>query len=155
MPHRFQRRHPAHVMRQLLQKVSSVALVALAAAPPVQASLGDNETTVETDRLAMGATRRTQLSPAFTTHELQVPSGTTVREYVSPAGTVFGVAWQGPSIPDLRQLLGSHFDEYIAAMETRRTRRSPVQSSGRMRAFSGRAYLPAALPPGVAPEEIR
>ena len=151
-------------MRQLLQKVSSVALVALAAAPPVQASLGDNETTVETDRLAMGATRRTQLSPAFTTHELQVPSGTTVREYVSPAGMVFGVTWQGPSIPDLRQLLGSHFDQYIAAMETRRTRRSPVlvqlpglvvQSSGHTRAFSGRAYLPAALPPGVAPEEIR
>ena len=150
-------------MRQLLQKFSAAALIAFAALP-VQASLGDNETSVEADRLAMGATRRTQLNPAFTSHELQMPAGTTVREYVSPAGIVFGVAWQGPSIPDLRQLLGSHFDEYIAAMETRRTRRSPVlvqlpglvvQSSGRMRAFSGHAYLPAALPPGVAPEEIR
>jgi hypothetical protein len=151
-------------MRQLLQRLRPVALIALAVTLPVQASLGDNETSVETDRLAMGATQRTQASPAFTTHELQMPSGTTVREYVTPAGTVFGVAWQGPSIPDLRQLLGSHFDEYVAAMETRRTRRSPVlvqlpglvvQSSGHMRAFSGRAYLPAALPPNVAPEEIR
>jgi len=151
-------------MRPLLQRVSAIALIALAAAPPVQASLGDNESTVETDRLSMGATRRTQVSPVFTTHELQVPSGTTVREYVSPTGTVFGVAWQGPSIPDLRQLIGSHFDEYVAAMEARRTRRSPVlvqlpglvvQSSGHMRAFSGRAYLPAALPPGVTPEEIQ
>jgi hypothetical protein len=151
-------------MRPLLQRASAAAVIAFAAALPVHASLGDIEASVEADRLAMGATQRTQLSPAFITHELQMPSGATIREYVTPTGIVFGVAWQGPSIPDLRQLLGSHFDDYVAAMETRRTRRSPVlvqlpglvvQSSGHMRAFSGHAYLPAALPPGIAPEEIR
>jgi hypothetical protein len=97
-------------------------------------------------------------------HELQTPAGTKVREYVSPAGVVFGVAWRGPSMPDLRQLLGDHFQSYVDAMAVRRTRRSPVfvklpglvvQSSGQMRAFVGKAYLSNALPQGVAPQEIQ
>jgi hypothetical protein len=100
----------------------------------------------------------------FTMHELRAASGTTVREYVSPAGVVFGVAWQGPSLPDLRQLLGVYFDQYVDAAAARRTRRAPVrvelpglvvQSSGHMRAFVGKAYLPQGLPQGVAAEEIQ
>jgi hypothetical protein len=77
---------------------------------------------------------------------------------------VFGVAWQGPSMPDLRQLLGVYFDQYVEAAAARRTRRAPVlvelpglvvHSSGHMRAFSGKAYLPQGLPQGVTAEEIQ
>jgi uncharacterized protein DUF2844 len=151
-------------MKRLVSTSIGVALIAAAVAPAAWASLGGTEATVETDRLAIGATRSTLASGRFTVHELQSPSGTTVREFVSPAGTVFAVAWQGPTLPDLRQLLGAHFDEYVAASATRRARRSPVvvelpglvvQSSGHLRAFAGRAYLPGALPPGVSSEEVR
>jgi uncharacterized protein DUF2844 len=151
-------------MKRFVSTSIGVALIAVAVAPAARASLGGTEATVETDRLAIGATRRTLASGRFTVHELQSPSGTTVREFVSPAGTVFAVAWQGSTLPDLRQLLGAHFDEYVAASATRRTRRSPVfielpglvvQSSGHLRAFTGRAYLPGALPPGVSSEEVR
>jgi hypothetical protein len=99
-----------------------------------------------------------------TVHEIQTPSGTIVREYVSSAGTVFAVAWQGPVMPDLRQALGIYFDRYIKAVSgehaghRRRAIREPdlvVQSNGHMRSFSGRAYLPQLLPQGVSVEEIR
>jgi hypothetical protein len=136
----------------------------LVASPCAHASLGGIEATVEADRLAAKATIRTQPGARFTMHELRTPAGTTIREYVAPSGVVFGVAWHGPSMPDLRQLLGDHFQAYLDAMATRRTRRSPVtielpgvvvQSSGRMRAFAGKAYLSTALPQGVTAQEIQ
>jgi hypothetical protein len=151
-------------MRVLVTNLSAILLIASTGVPSALASLGGAESTVEVDRAHIGATHRLLADPRFTLHELQVPSGATVREYVSPTtGTVFGVAWQGPSMPDLRQLLGSHFDQYVSAMAARRSRGPVViqlpglvvQSSGRMRAFTGRAYLPEALPPGVRAEDIR
>jgi len=151
-------------MKNLIAGLGPIGLVVLLFAPSALASLGGAEATVEADRLEIGATHRTLPDPRFTLHELQAPSGTTVREYVSPTGTVFGIAWQGPTMPDLRQLLGGYFDQYVDALAARRTRRGPVliqlpgvvvQSSGHMRSFSGQAYVPGALPQGVQPEDIR
>ena len=83
------------------------------------------------------------------------------------AGTVFAVAWDGPWIPDLRQVLGDHFDHYQAAMRARQSARTGrgavvlndsglvVQMSGHPRAFTGRAFVPALMPPGVQPESLR
>lgn len=56
---------------------------------------------------------------AYTLHELQAPNGTVIWDYVSPAGPVYGVAWQGPALPDLRQVLGAYFDQYVQAMQKR------------------------------------
>jgi hypothetical protein len=148
----------------LAARLAGIGLMLLVAAPPAQAALGGTEATVQADQNQIQAALRTLRTDKFTMHELQTPSGTTVREYVSPAGTVFGVAWQGPSLPDLRQLLGAYFDPYVRNAAARRTRRNPVvvelpglvvQSSGHMRAFAGKAYVPEALPQGVLPEEIR
>lgn len=111
----------------------------------------------------MEATLRVVPTGRLTVHELKT-AGATVREFVSPAGMVFGVAWQGAAMPDLRQLLGPHFDQYLAAVAARRTRRAPVRielpglvvhSSGHMRAFAGQAYLPQNLPPGVSSEDVQ
>jgi hypothetical protein len=143
--------------------LGAVALGAAVAALPVQAALGGPEATVEADRLQVQGTQRVTRLSAYTVHEMQAPSGTVVREYVSPAGTVFAVAWQGPSMPDLRQVLGTYFDRYAEAAAQRKARgpiaiEQPglvVQSSGHMRAFVGRAYIPEALPPGVGADSIR
>jgi Protein of unknown function (DUF2844) len=102
---------------------------------------------------------------SYSIHEMRTPSGVVVREFVSPAGQVFGVSWQGPQIPDLRQLLGEHFDEYMqAAQSSQRVRRHSVQietgdlvfeSGGHMKFLVGRAYLRSKLPDGASPDAIR
>ena len=143
--------------------LGGLALGAAIAVSPVRAALGGSEATVETDRLAVGATSRVLPLAGYTVHELQAPSGTVVREYVSPAGTVFGVAWHGPSMPDLRQVLGTYFDRYVEATTQRGVRGAVsielpglvVHSSGHMRAFVGRAYIPEALPQGVVADSVR
>jgi len=87
-----------------------------------------------------------------------------VREYVSPSGTVFAVAWQGAAKPDLKQLLGSHYDEVQQAVASRAAHRGPIvihepglvfEMGGHMRAIAGRAYLPQLLPSGVQADAVR
>ena len=147
----------------------TTAVVAFSALPAsTSASLGGSVSTVEADRVQMKAAQTRIVSAnAFTLHELQSPTGVMIREYYTSSGTVFGVAWEGPWPPDMRQLLGSYFDQFRRAHEaaraTRRTRgvlvvndgSLVVQISGHARAFSGFAYAPGLLPPGVQPNVIR
>jgi len=131
---------------------------------PAAAALGGTEASIEADQVRMKATRRIVATSQYTVHEIQAASGTLVREYISAQGQVFAVAWQGPLMPDLQQILGSHFADYAAAARNKRARRGPVlvqqpdlvlQSGGHMRAFSGRAYLPQLLPANVNVDDIR
>ena len=97
---------------------------------------------------------------AYTVHELQSPTGMTIREYYAPGGMVFGVAWEGPWPPDMRQLLGSYFEQFRRANEAARSTRKTrgvlvvndgglvVRITGHARAFSGFAYAPGLLPTG-------
>lgn len=89
-----------------------------------------------------------------------------MREFASPTGHIFAVTWQGAAFPDLKQLLGSHFEEFqqAVASQNRGGGHAPlivhlpglvVEMGGHMRAFTGRAYLPDKLPSGVRDEDIR
>ncbi|HZD31981.1 MAG TPA: DUF2844 domain-containing protein, partial [Candidatus Angelobacter sp.] len=88
----------------------------LAMAFPAWASLGDNVTTVKSDTAHMQGTLHSVAAQNYVTHEIQVPTGQMVREFVSTDGTVFGVAWDGPFQPDLRQLLGSYFEPMLQSV---------------------------------------
>src|SRR5580704_3457729 len=102
----------------------SVILLSLAACSAANAALGGDVTTVQADRVQMkGALLRITSNGTFTVHEMRSPAGTTVREYVSPTGKVFGVAWEGPTTPDLQQLLGTYYEEYLRAARTARATR--------------------------------
>ena len=148
-------------------RLLGVALVVVALPSSAFAALGGNAASVDADRVRMkGALLRIVRGDAYTLHEVQSSSGTTIREYVSSAGTVFAVAWQGPWRPDLRQLLGTYFDQYqrtAKASGSRRARgsltiRQPdliVQMSGHPRAFSGRAYVPRLMPQNMQADVIR
>jgi hypothetical protein len=143
-------------------------LIALAVPISASASLGGDESSVQADRAHMkGVLRGITRAGSYTVHEMQVSSGTIVREYVTPAGKVFAVAWEGPWHPDLRQTLGAYFDQFTQAAEAARARSSgrgplnirepglTVQITGRPRAFVGRAFVPELVPQGVSPEAIR
>jgi hypothetical protein len=70
--------------------------------------------------------------------------------------------------PDLHLLLGEYFEEYREGVDAARSRRPKirkpfqlkserlvVERRGHSRSSWGRAYLPAALPAGVTPEDIQ
>jgi hypothetical protein len=132
------------------------------------AALGGSVTSVDADRVhVQGALMRIVRNDAFALHEIRSASGTMIREYVNGSGTVFAVVWDGPWLPDLRQVLGDHFDRYQAAMRARQSAKTGhgvvaindgglvVQMSGHPRAFTGRAYVPALMPAGMQPESLR
>jgi hypothetical protein len=130
---------------------------------PALAVLGHDQGSIREDQLQMRATTQLTTANGYSVQEMKIPSGTTVREFVSPAGKVFGVAWHGPFLPDLRQLLGDNFNKLEAAQNSRRGHGPLVinepdfvyVSSGHMRAFTGRAYIPQLIPQGVRPDAIQ
>jgi hypothetical protein len=141
------------------------ALLLLALASPTHASLGGTVDSVELDRKAFTASRLPTLArTGYQVQEVEV-GGTRVREYLSPAGLVFGVAWEGLTEPDLETLLGTYAPTWREAV--RQTARSPghrsravvmprlvIERWGQMRHMQGRAYDPVLLPPGVRADEI-
>jgi hypothetical protein len=132
---------------------------------PAWAALGGNAASVQADAVHMNGTRHSIAGARYTVEEIHTASGQTVREFISPGGSVFGVAWEGPTTPDLQQLLGSYFEQFRQSSEQRPNQpRGPmlietpslvVQQSGHLRAFRGRAYLPAVLPSGMQSSEIQ
>ena len=148
---------------KLAVAVAAIFLVAL----PAWASLGGDRASIDADQLHLQGTRTTKAVESYTVHEIQAANGIVVREYVSPEGKVFAITWNGPWMPDLRQLLAGYFEQYRTALQSRsgpRMARRPVaieqpglvvQVGGHIRAFSGRAYVPDMLPSGVRAEEIQ
>lgn len=140
-----------------------IPVLLLALAFPAWAALGDNTMSVQADQIHMKGTLRSVAGDRYTMNEIRTPSGGAVREYVSPGGTVFGVAWDGPGAPDLQQLLGPYFDTVRKAAEQRRghgpvvidTPQLYFAQSGHMRAIRGTAYLPQELPQGVQSTDIK
>lgn len=156
---------------QSVLSIVAIALTFVESVAPARAALGGDITSVQADQLHMQGNVRTTVTASYTVHQIQSAAGTVVREYVSSvsgsAGKVFGIAWQGPWPPDMRQLLGSYFEQYAQAANAQgatRVGRRPlviegpglvVQVGGHPRAFVGRAYVPEMLPTGVGVEEIQ
>ncbi|MGA8051299.1 MAG: DUF2844 domain-containing protein [Burkholderiales bacterium] len=138
-------------------------------APDAHAALGDNESSIATD----AAVTKMQLRPAgaaairYRLYEMRdAARGVQVREYAdSQSGLIFGVTWSGRVKPDLKQVLGSYyFERYVDAargsgkVRGMRQVNQPdfvLRVSGHMRHFVGAAWIPALLPAGVDPAEVR
>ena len=154
-------------MKMRILLAMGIAVAALAPCFPAGASLGGDMTSVRDDQMKMQGTLRTTSNDSYNIHEIQTQSGVVVREYVSPSGNVFGVAWQGRSHPDLHQVLGAYYDQYVQAVQAQRAQRHGhgpvlieqpglvVQMGGHMGALTGRAFLPQSMPVGIRREEIR
>ncbi|MDQ7979404.1 DUF2844 domain-containing protein [Paraburkholderia sp. SARCC-3016] len=93
--------------------------------------------------------------------------GTTIHEYATGDGLIFAYTWEGPTMPNLDGLLGRYSGSYRAkAAELAGSRASLhasrvvqpdviVDSGGQMRSYVGRAWLPAAIPPGISPSDLQ
>ena len=136
---------------------------------PLMAVLGDNAASILTDQARMKGTLRSVDAQTYVMHEITASTGAVVREFVSPRGAVFGVAWEGQFPPDLQQLLGPYFQQAQQAQQAasssqqQRQRRAPVvietpglvmYQTGHMRSFHGQAYIPQLVPQGVQTSDI-
>lgn len=148
------------VPRAFLLSVLLVVLLPL----PAQAALGGTLDAVVAADVQVRTAQRVAVHSRHQVHERVLDTGTVVREYADATGRVFAVSWRGPLQPDLRALLGEHFARLQAAASApRRDHRAlllreaglVIESTGRMRALAGRAWLPALLPAGVALEDVQ
>jgi Protein of unknown function (DUF2844) len=131
---------------------------------PAMAALGGDAASVQKDAAQFKSEIRSSQKQGYAVHEMQIAGGTTIREYVSPAGKVFGVSWSGPFMPDLQQLLGASYERFTAAAKNRHGVRGPLAinesglvlaSGGHMRSYRGTAYIPEMLPEGVHADAIQ
>lgn len=143
----------------------TASLVLTLAAGPVRAALGQYEASVNLDRQILHGVDREEVRQGYKIHQITNDDGSVVKEFVSPAGLVFGIAWQAPRMPNLQQLLGSNMAELQVAMQsgTRRHTRGPLivrtnnlvfVSAGHLRSFHGYAYVPTLVPANVSPEVV-
>jgi len=87
--------------------VLTCAVLAAALSPCIaDAGLGQPESTVQADALQLKGSIKATEHAGYRVQEIQLPSGTLVREFVGSDGIVFAVAWSGPTVPNLRQTLG-------------------------------------------------
>ena len=139
-------------LHRIALQVSLLLLLALG--QPAMATLGAAPSLVATPAPPL-------VAGLYTRHTRTLESGTLIQEYASLAGQVFAVTWEGPVLPDLPGLLGSHYGSFKAAAEEARQagfRGAPVslvhaglvlRANGRMGHFFGHAYLPMWLPAGL------
>ena len=130
------------------------------------ATLGQPADSLAADQKALSARRNAAtVRNGYTIQEVESDAAK-VREFISPSGIVFAIAWDGIVQPDLVQLLGSYFEEYRDAQQKNpgmpgrrslqvKTNRVVVEKWGHMRSVHGRAYVPALIPSGVNIHEIR
>jgi hypothetical protein len=142
-------------------------LICLWNAPAAHAALGGDVVSVLADQGQMQGSRKTMKMDSYTVHAIQAANGTVVNEYESAEGNVFAVAWHGPFMPDMRQILGSYYDQYAQARQAQngmRKGRHPivinepglvVLMGGHPHSFAGKAYVPGKLPPGMRTEDIQ
>lgn len=143
----------------------ALGMAALLSVPVAVAGLGDPVASVARDHAQLRGTALV-VTPlqAYDRHEITTDDGTRVREYVSRAGTVFGVTFAGPSLPDLKVVLAGHYDEYTAAAAAARPGSHHVLAINtpglvvtvikRPRGFSGSAHVPALLPAGTTAGDL-
>ena len=155
---------PSHHGRGSMRKILLFVLVFALEGVPAMASLGLTEQSVQADRQQMAGQVKSATLEGYTVHEITAPGGIVVREYVSPVGTVFGLVWEGPTMPNLQQLLGPYYSQFRQAAQSMGHRRGPlyvqvgplvVESGGHMRAFRGRAYVTSLVPTNLTKDVIR
>ena len=107
-------------MIKLKHIVLSCAVLLCGFGPGVAcAALGEPEASVTADVAQLKGSIKVTDRSGYRVHEIQLSSGTVVREFVRPDGKVFAIAWKGPTIPNLRQILGQYFDNYVTAAKAK------------------------------------
>jgi hypothetical protein len=143
---------------RVLAAACVVAGVCLAGGQTARATLGGGVASVADNHQRLGGESRVQKLASGERHDLQLPSGIVVHEYLSPAGAVYAVTWSGARAPDLRELLGPYFAQLTRRDSFPRSGHHQmaftgadlmIRSSGHRGSFTGRAWVPSLVPAGL------
>lgn len=147
-------------------KCGWLLLLILAMALPARAGLGQAQSSIESERLRLGAHHAMVRSAHYAVHDLTMADGSRVQQYVADNGRVFAVRWNTLHKPDLSSLLGNAFASYGSAARQAALRGGiqrqfrhqesdlVVQSDGHLHVYSGYAYRPSLLPQGIRPQTL-
>ena len=126
---------------------------------PAWAALGDTVASVDSDTQALHGRHVLIAKAGYNLHQITLKDGGVIKEFVSPAGMVFGISWTGPFAPNLQQLLGTYLTHYQQGQVVQHVPRRMITihgdnfvytSSGTMRNFRGRAYVPGLVPAKIS-----
>jgi hypothetical protein len=130
--------------------------VGLGAERDARATLGGDMASVAANEQTLRAVRTISVLSVGERHDLALPSGVVIREYLASGGAVYAVTWSGPRVPNLQELLGPHFADLAKrAPQGGHNRMSltgddfEVRSAGHRHYFAGRAWIPSLVPTGV------
>jgi len=153
-------------MKPLFSSLSGLvaAVLVLCSVSQARAALGGDTASITRLQGRLGARAQVHQRAQFAIHELDLPTGSKVREFVGKSGKVFAVSWSGGWRPNLRDLMGEHYDRFIAGTRGRRATRGIVRielpgmvvvMGGRLRNFFGRVVLTDLMPAGLSQEDLR
>lgn len=140
------------------------ALIASHAQATLGEKLGNNGTASQARPVAAVST---VTQSTYTDNATSLDSGVVIHEFSRADSTVFAVAWAGPVIPDMQQLLGTYFSKFIGARTSSSTQAGGlsqlhstqqdlvVHSSGRLGRFHGLIYVPSLVPAGLDAEQLQ
>jgi hypothetical protein len=146
-----------------MKHIFTALLMLMMGTLPAWATLGEYEGSVTLDQQYIRGEDRQEVRQGYRLHQITAPDGSFVREYVTPEGKIFGVSWQGRSLPNLQQLLGSYMTNLQQAQKQTVPRRSLVVrtdtfvfvSVGHLGTFQGHAYVPSLIPNNLRPEVVQ
>jgi hypothetical protein len=147
-----------------MKRILTVLLMLMMGSLPAWAALGDDLSSVKADAQALGGRYSIVANTGYNVHQITLPDGGVVKEFVTPAGTVFGISWTAHGMPDLPQLLGSYMTDLQQGERTHMVRRRAVTiqtdnfvftSFGHAGFFRGRAYVPGLVPANLTPEVVQ
>jgi hypothetical protein len=138
----------------------------LAFAPLAQAVLGERVDSIHADQMRLQGVRRLSTTLQYQVHDIRLADGATVRQFATPAGQVFALAWRSHLKLQLQPLLGQYFSPYSAARQAAApgqgfARQSAlaqgglvVRESAHLGLFAGLAYVRQLVPEGVDPNAL-
>ncbi|TKC88668.1 DUF2844 domain-containing protein [Trinickia terrae] len=148
------------------EAAACAAMAAFCLTPAAHAALGGTPSYSNDLHPTATATVATQTEAGYSINITTFSDGLVVREYIA-SGTVFGASWSGATMPSLGELFGSYYTQLQQGAAAYRNANGGLsmvvvdqstlfaQVGGRAGAFSGRAYLPRALPSGVSADAIQ
>jgi hypothetical protein len=147
-----------------MKSILRISLILMVGSLPAWAALGGDISSVNADAQVLGGQHSVVAKGGYTLHQITKADGSAVNEFVSPAGVVFGISWQGHFMPNLNQVLGSHLTDLQQGERTHVVPRRAVTiqtddfvftSFGHGHSFRGRAYVRSLVPGNLTPEVVQ